>query len=179
MARLLMLILITFLAVLSPAGMASAHTLARDGRISAFLHIAPDDKPKPGKVNIIHFYFNDKDSRFSMEGCFCDVSVKEGDHTLYKGELPTEDLSVGKINVLLPDNNFSYDVVVQGTPKTAGYFQPFKLKFDIEVGNPPPEVPREHSHWLLAAGIMVIVSAVLVILYPPLRRRTKRTSRDY
>jgi hypothetical protein len=174
MARLPTLILVTVLAALFPAGMASAHTLAQDGRISAFLHIAPDDKPKPGKVNTIHFYFNDKDSRFSMEGCFCDVSVKEGDRTLYKGVLPAEDLRVGKINVLLPDNNFSYDVVVNGTAKTAGYFQPFKLIFDIGVGNPPPEVPQKHSHWLLAAGGILAAGSGTVVLYPPLRRRVKK-----
>lgn len=141
---------------------AYAHTLAKDGKISAFLHIAPDDKPVPGKVNTVHFYFNDQDFRFNMDGCDCSVSVKEGKRTLYQGALPAEEPRVGKINVLLPDNNVSYDVAVSGAPKAAGFFQPFKLKFDIDVGNPPPEIPSKSNPWpLLIAGALIIAAGAV------------------
>jgi len=142
-----------------------AHTLAKDGKISAFLHIAPDDKPLPGKINTVHFYFNDQDFRFSMDGCVCNVSVKEGQRSLYEGILPAEDTRVGKINVLLPDNNFSYDVVVSGTPKAAGFFQPFKLKFDIDVGNPPPKEPAKRNPWLLVTVAGLIIVAAVAAFY--------------
>ena len=142
-----------------------AHTLAKDGKISAFLHIAPDDKPLPGKINTVHFYFNDQDFRFSMDGCVCNVSVKEGQRSLYEGILPAEDTRVGKINVLLPDNNFSYDVVVSGTPKAAGFFQPFKLKFDIDVGNPPPREPAKRNPWLLVTVAGLIIAAAVAAFY--------------
>ena len=149
---------------------ASAHTLAKDGKISAFLHIAPDDVPKPGKVNTVHFYFNDQDFRFSMEDCFCNVSVKEGKKTLYSGVLPAEDLRVGKINVLLPDNNFSYDVAVNGTPKADGFFQPFKLKFDIDVGNPPPQADSSSHNWIWVLAVVIVAGAGVILAYRPLRR---------
>ena len=164
-SRLVLIFASAVLVALTPIGVAAAHTLAKDGKISAFLHIAPDDKPMPGKVNTIHFYFNDQDFRFSMEGCFCNVSVKEAKKTLYKGALPAEDLRVGKINVLLPDNNFSYDVVVSGTPKTAGYFQPFKLKFDIDVGNPPPEQSTARNWWPIITIAALITSLGLSGLF--------------
>jgi hypothetical protein len=155
--RLLSALMCAVLAAITPVGVVGAHTLAKDGKISAFLHIEPDDKPLPGKVNTIHFYFNDQDFRFSMEGCLCNASVKEDKKTLFKGDLAAEDIRVGKLNVLLPDNNKSYDVVVSGTPKTAGYFQPFNLKFDIDVGNPPPEPPARRNVWpVVIAGLLVI-----------------------
>jgi hypothetical protein len=151
---------------------AYAHTLAKDGKISAFLHIDPYDTPLPGKVNTIHFYFNDQDFRFSMDGCFCNVSVNEGKRAIYKGVLPASDLRVGKINVLLPDNNFSYDVVINGTPKAAGYFQPFKLKFDIDVGKPPPEPPARREAWPFVVGSLLLIGCGSMSYYY-LRKRAK------
>lgn len=156
MTRRVLVLICAVLGFLVPIGTAGAHTLAKDGKISAFLHIAPDDKPRPGRFNTVHFYFNDQDFRFSMEGCFCNASVKEDKKTLFKGALAAEDIRVGKLDVLLPDNNKAYDVVVSGTPKTSGYFQPFKLKFDIDVGKPPPQPPA-HSHWPLATAAIGMI----------------------
>lgn len=174
MARCFKLIIIAAaISVIFPAGAARAHTLAKDGRISAFLHIAPDDQPKAGKINTVHFYFNDQDFRFTMEGCFCNASVKEDKQVLFKGPLAAEDIRVGKLNVLLPDDNKSYDVVVNGTPKTAGYFQPFKLKFDIDVGNPPPETDRPNHNWFWAIFAVAVAGGGMALAYRPLRRRVK------
>jgi hypothetical protein len=170
MPKLIKLFVFLGLLILAFPAAAQAHTLAKDGRISAFLHIAPDDKPLPGRINTVHFYFNDQDFRFSMEGCDCSVKVNQDKKVLYKGILPAEAPRVGKINVFLPDNNFSYGVVVSGTPKTAGFFQPFTLKFDIDVGNPPPE-PSPVSHWKLAWTMVAIAAVALsAVLYRPLRR---------
>lgn len=172
--RLTLALICAVLAALAPVGVAKAHTLAKDGRISAFLHIAPDDKPKPGKVNTVHFYFNDQDFRFSMEGCFCNATVKEHKKTLFKGALIAEDIRVGKLNVRLPDNNKSYDVVVNGTPKTAGFFQPFKLKFDIDIGNPPPQTDSSSHKWVfLAVGTVVLISAGTIFALSRLRSGVK------
>jgi len=154
--RVLLILVTAVFAALSSASSVSAHTLATDGRISAFLHIAPDDVPRPGKTNTVHFYFNDQDFRFSLEGCDCSAQVKQGKDTLYKGGLAAEARRVGRINVFLPLNNFSYDVIVKGTPKTAGFFQPFTLKFDIDVGHPPPAPPpaKHRISWLLVPVVL-------------------------
>jgi hypothetical protein len=168
MLRRFMLITITVFVGLFPAKVVQAHTLAKDGKISAFLHIAPDDKPKPGKINTVHFYFNDQDFRFSMEGCLCNISIKEDNHTLYDGALEAEDIRVGKVSVLLPDNNKSYDVTVSGTPKNAGYFQLFNLKFDIDVGN-PPKVSSPARNWALPVIIILIIGS-LILAHRPLRK---------
>jgi hypothetical protein len=170
--RIALALLFAGLLALIPYGITRAHTLAKDGRISAFLHIAPDDKPRPGKVNTVHFYFNDQDFRFTMEGCFCNASVKEGNKVLFNGALAAEDTRVGKLNVFLPDNNESYDVAVSGIPKIAGFFQPFKLKFDIDAGNPPPEAKPSGHGWVWAAIIAAAAAAVLAA-YSPLRSRLK------
>jgi hypothetical protein len=150
-----------------------AHTLAKDGKISAFLHIAPDDKPQPGKVNDVHFYYNDQDFRFTTEGCDCDVTVKEGEKTLYKGILPAVGVRVGELKVFLPDNNFSYDVIVSGTPKTAGFFQPFKLNFDIDVGNPPPQPVKPKTNYIFIPVIGVVLLAAGLKYYQTVSNRAK------
>jgi hypothetical protein len=170
MLKLTKLLVFIGLAAMAFPSAAQAHTLAKDGRISAFMHIAPDDKPAPGKTNTIHFYFNDQDFRFTMEGCDCSVKISEGKKILYKGGLQAEEPRVGKINVFLPDNNFSYDVVVSGSPKTAGFFQPFTLKFDIDVGNPPP-TPPPVSHWKTGWVIIAAIAVLGSALYRPIKRR--------
>jgi hypothetical protein len=138
-------------------GLSWAHTLAKDGKISAFLHIEPNDQPRPGQINTIHIYFNDQDFRFTTEGCDCKIKLTEGQQILYNGILPASGDRVGQLKALLPKDNFSYDVVVSGTPKTAGFFQPFKLKFDIDVGTPPPVAPPPQSHIKLFAAATVVV----------------------
>jgi len=172
MARRLIPIFVIFLAVLSSGSQVLAHTLSKDGNISAFLHIDPDDKPVPGKVNTIHFYFNDQDFRFSMAGCLCNASVMEGSKVLYKGVLPADDLRVGKIKVFLPDNDVSYDVALSGKPKAAGYFQQFKLEFGIDVGKPPPKEPAKRNIWPLVMVGVLIAAAVTTGFYT-LKRRSK------
>lgn len=151
----------------------SAHTLAVDGKISAFLHIDPNDKPQPGKINTVHIYFNDQDFRFTTEGCNCLIKVNEGKKILYKGILPAVAIRTGQLKIFLPDNNFSYDVVVSGTPKTAGFFQPFKLNFDIDVGNPPPGPVPKTNHAKLFIPLAVFLVAGVVGGYVILHKKAR------
>jgi hypothetical protein len=151
----------TSLLIIGPAVKTSAHNLVKDGKISAFLHIDPNDIPQPGKLNTVHIYFNDQDFRFTTEGCDCKIIIAEGKKILYNGILPPTAPRVGQLKVLLPDNNFSYMVVVSGTPKSAGFFQPFKLNFDINVGNPPPKPPPGSNS---GKFLVVILAAVLLMI---------------
>jgi hypothetical protein len=153
--------LIVGLLMLVPVTKVSAHTLASDGKISAFLHIDPNDVPQPGKLNTVHIYFNDQDFRFTTEGCDCKIKVSEGKRILYNGILPATAPRIGQLKVLLPDNNFSYTVIISGTPKTAGFFQPFKLNFGIDVGNPPPRTPPSSNSGKFLATVLLIIAAAL------------------
>ena len=150
---------------LIPLKLASAHSLAQDGRISAFLHIEPDDKPLLGQVNTIHFYFNDQDFRFTMEGCDCKIKFSEGKKALYNGALPAIATRTGQLKVLLPDNNVSYKVTISGTPKSAGFFQPFRLNFAINVGHPPPDPPPSHTMEYLAITAAAILTIGGIMFY--------------
>ncbi len=154
---------------------ALAHTLARDGKISAFLHIAPNDKPLPGKINTVHIYYNDQDFRFTTEGCDCKIKVTDSEKVLYNGSLPAVAPRVGELKVLLPDNNISYRVAVSGVPKTAGFFQPFKLNFDIDVGHPPPDKPKQSNTGEILAGLSAVIVLVTAASYYKLSRRPPKT----
>jgi hypothetical protein len=151
---------------------ALAHSLAKDGKISAFLHIAPSDKPQPGKLNTLHIYYNDQDFRFTTEGCDCKIKVIDAKKVLYSSILPALAPRIGELKVLLPDNNISYKVVVSGIPKTAGFFQPFKLNFDIDVGNPPPEPPAGSNPSKLIAGGLIVAVLIGAGLYYLRRPKT-------
>jgi pyruvate/2-oxoacid:ferredoxin oxidoreductase beta subunit len=63
-------------------------------------------------------------------------------------------------------------VVVSGTPKAAGFFQPFKLKFDVDVGNPPPKEPAKRNPWLLVTVAGLIFAAAVAVFYS-LKRKAK------
>lgn len=160
--RLFFGVLVAALLITGTLNKASAHNLAEDGKISAFLHIPPNDKAQSGKISIIHVYYNDQDSRFTTEGCDCKIKISEGKQVLYSGILPAGAPQLGTISVLLPDNNFSYGVIVSGTPKTAGFFQPFKLNFDIDIGIPPPPPPGTNRGWITLpiAGVLVALGSL-------------------
>lgn len=149
-----LIILLVFFGLLftGPANQVFAHTLAKDGKISAFLHISPDDKAHYGKINDISIYYNDQDFRFTTEGCDCRIKITQDKKILYSGLLVASGSRVGELKLLLPNNNTTYDVVVSGTPKTAGFFQPFNLNFDIALGTPPP-VPAPSENKNLAVPI--------------------------
>jgi hypothetical protein len=170
--RVLGFILFFFVALLLP-GTVAAHEGAKDGKISAFLHVDPDDKPKANAENLVHVYFNDQDGRFTMEGCDCHVKVTQGKLVRLDEPLAADDIKVGQFKVFLSQNNFSYDVVVSGTPKSAGFFQPFKLKFDIDAGTPVPE-PQETGNGLkYLAGGLIILGLATVSSYSVITRRIK------
>ena len=167
---LIMALCLIFSWVLKP-NLAAAHNLAKDGKISAFLHIEPDDQPQSGKINTVHIYFNDQDFRFTTEGCDCRIKLTQGKQVLYNGVLPAAGARVGELKALLPKNNFSYGVVVSGTPKTAGFFQPFKLNFDIDVGTPPPVLPAPKSRLKIFVAAMALIILVAGAGYRVLIRR--------
>ncbi len=139
---------------------ALAHSLSSDGNISAFLHIAPTDKPQAGKLNDIFVYYNDQQFKFITGQCDCQIKVFEGNHSLYSGILPAVGTRTGELRIVLPKNNYSYGVVVSGQPITPKAFQAFNLKFDIDVGNPTSQ-PAANSRLFipLTASIALAGSA--------------------
>ena len=139
---------------------ALAHTAAEDGKISGLLHVDPDDIARAGRVNTLHIYFNDLDERFTMEGCDCRIKVKQNREVILNAPLGTSETKTGTTKVFLPQDNFSYEVIASGTPKTAGFFQPFKLKFDIDVGKPPlqPQAAEDGPNLLVRLGPVVVIA---------------------
>jgi hypothetical protein len=172
--RLMMVLAAGLMLALSGSYPASAHTAAKDGKISALLHIDPNDDAKAGQVNIIHIYFNDLDERFTMEGCDCRIKINQDKEVLLDKPLDTAAVKTGTTKVFLPQDNFSYDVVASGTPKTAGFFQPFKLVFDIDVGNPPANEPKAEDGPNLLIRLVEASIIVGIVGYIVWRKRIIR-----
>lgn len=175
MKHLIVVVAVVLAFGLSVSNTVFAHTAAKDGKISALLHIDPNDHPKAGQLNTLHVYFNDLDERFTMEGCDCRIKIKQGKEGLLDKPLDTAAIKTGTTKVFLPQNNFSYDVVVSGTPKTAGFFQPFKLVFDIDVGNPPADEPvsEDGPNLLVRAIEGAVILVVIAGVYSKARNRIK------
>ncbi|MBX4201369.1 hypothetical protein KW803_00535 [Candidatus Saccharibacteria bacterium] len=152
-------IALALLLMLSSARQVLAHTEDKDGKISALLHIDPNDIARPGKENTIHVYFNDEDNRFTVEGCFCKVKITEAGKTISETVLRSAGSKIGAAGVYIPSDNTSYGVVVIGTPKTGGFFQPFRLNFDIDVGKPTLATESQKSNF----GVYIIAGAGLII----------------
>ena len=156
---------------------ALAHSLSEDGKISGFLHIAPDDTPQAGQLNDIRIYYNDQDFKFTTENCDCKIKITQNTASLYNGTLPASGMRIGEIKVLLPEDNQSYGVVVSGVPKTAGFFQPFKLNFDIKVGSPSKVVNEPQKKPTIAVISGIILSGGIGLGIVQKRAKIKESNR--
>jgi hypothetical protein len=163
MRRLLTVFCVT-IATLSMgiAPQALAHKLATDGKISAFLHIDPNDEPHVGTVNDLTIYYNDANFMFDTVHCNCRITINEGTKVLYSGTLPAIGNHAGKLGIFIPKDNFTYDVLVTGRPLMPNQFQPFNLKFDIDVGDPSPvaSLPVFTSQSIFVSSSLVVTGAV-------------------
>jgi len=148
----------------------SAHNLANDGNISAFLHISPVDKPQVGKINDIFIYYNDQQFKFSSSLCKCKIKVSEGSKVLYSGTLPAVGTRVGELKIDLPKDNYSYNVLVSGQPINKGSFQPFNLKFDIDLGDPSRAQSGNKQLFIPVASTLVVAGSLKYL--PKLRRQS-------
>jgi hypothetical protein len=148
-----------------------AHQLAQDGSISAFLHVAPSDNPKPSAQNNLEVYFNDEQFKFNMADCDCRITVVQGVKQLLNSRLAAAAGRTGTAQVYLPKNNFSYGVIVTGIPKNSSAFQPFRLNFDIDVGNPASAPKNNQDYW--AAGLSLIFIGAPAFAVMKYRRQSR------
>lgn len=174
MKHLIVVVAVALALGLTVSSTVFAHSAAEDGKISGLLHVDPDDIAQARRVNTFHIYFNDQDERFTMEGCDCRIKVKQNKEVILDAPLGISQIKSGTTKVFLPQDNFSYEVIASGTPKTAGFFQPFKLKFDIDVGKPPlqPQAAEDGPN-LLVRGVPVVVFAGSIFGFITWRKRTR------
>jgi hypothetical protein len=128
MMRQLFAAVLTVGYLLTPA-IVSAHQLQADGSIGAVLHVDPSDDPVAGEVSSFFFDFKDKEEKFGLLNCDCQVSILQGEKELASQPL---DVNSGTTNYSFPAKGV-YMIKLEGKPYDGIAFQPFLLQYDIRV----------------------------------------------
>ncbi len=162
MSRLLSFIAMLALALLLVGGVAQAHVLEADGDIGAVLHILPDDSPSSGIPTTYELAFEDTSGRLRLSECNCTVTVRGSDQVVRSSLLNVAGRLGSSNSVTFPRADI-YTIEVEGKPKQADSFQPFKLSYIVRVnagnqriGSVPP---------LLWVGISGLIGLVILAAY--------------
>lgn len=161
---------------LSATAPAFAHTLKRDGNIGAVIHINPEDDPIANEQSSFYFDIKDRQNKFKLELCDCNVAIYQNDAQIFTIPLYAQSQN-GNFTYTFPGKGV-YQVKISGTPRQAGAFQPFTLSYDIRVereaatvANAGP-VKTNNSlastlgrHWYHYLAIVFITAAFLIFLF--------------
>lgn len=126
-----MLRLLLLLSILLLPAVTSAHFLKTDGSIGAIIHITPDDDPVAGEVSALFFDIKDREDKFRVEDCDCELQIFQNGTSLFSESLLTNGDDVSA-SYTFP-NTGVYEVKLSGAPINSQGFQSFNLSWDIRV----------------------------------------------
>lgn len=165
-------VLIFLIAFSMWGGVVFAHETTTNGSASVFIHIDPDDNPKPGEPATLFIDVRNKEKGFSIENCDCVLTIgQEGTVLSTTSLVPSGDSStydVMSVPFTFPKNG-TYDIGVDGTPKTPGTFTPFSTDYDVTIGAPTGVSKHDHGehsslfhiiHYGLFGGAMILALAI-------------------
>ncbi len=176
MKRILCIIFSIFFLVAFPV---SAHMLKIDRDMSGVFHVDPEDDPVVGEPAYLHFTITDKTNKFSFDACDCRVAIKNNGTTLFNQVFSTDT----PISYVFPERAL-YTIEVTGSPRSAGTFQDFDLKYDLRVDRtsfassattnamvmPMTFVDHLRYHFLHTILIVVLIAAIAIIYYSEKRK---------
>jgi hypothetical protein len=120
----------------------TAHEVETSGNVGAIIHIEPNDRPRAGTPSLVWFALVKRGGQpISLSDCNCAVSVyaqprQSGDRPIQQPALRAASAE-GRSNLPSATVTFpragTYDVVLRGSPKTAGAFTPFQLSYTVTV----------------------------------------------
>lgn len=164
------------LVLLGGAYPAFAHVIVADGQISALLHVNPGDDPVAGEASTLLFEFMDRQHKFDVNACVCNLVIRDQGKELYNEPMSAP------FNGLIASAPFTfpqvdvYQLVVTGEPKTTGTFPKFQLNYDLRVERVTPpwyrkilnpvgfsSVPSHHLVHIGGAGIFAAVVFGMII----------------
>lgn len=156
------------LALLLAPLVAEAHVLKTDGSIGAVLHVDPADDPVAGQSSSFLFEFKDKQNKFNMTDCNCQLEVYRSGKQIYTSSLQAGSGNTGAASYTFPERGV-YTVGAMGQPFSAAAFQPFSLKFDIRVDRVSAKPkPGGFTKIIYVTLGLVLVGTVLIYI---LRRK--------
>ncbi len=121
--------------MLLPAHFSFAHVLQADGSIGAVLHIDPNDDPIAQQPAYFFLDIANKNGVFSLTDCTCTALITNtaGDTIAKPTILPENGQTAEGTFEYVFQNSAAYVLTVKGTPKNAGVFQNFTLRYTFQV----------------------------------------------
>lgn len=151
----------------------SAHNLQSDGSIGAVLHVDPEDDPIVGSQSSLFFEFKDKNNQFKPQTCDCSFLITKEEKEVFRQDLFANSdgsLESASVSFTFPEKGV-YKIIVTGSPKVAGAFQPFTLKYDLRVAreeelsdNSKGADNKTYSPWIYASLFLISIFIVGVFL---------------
>jgi hypothetical protein len=156
--KLLVFSILLFGAVLLPTWV-SAHVLKTDRSIGSILHVEPDHSPIVGEVAFLFFDIKDREGKFELQKCLCELIVSSP-----KGEIYKEPLTSTTASVVFPEKNI-YKITLVGKPASGTNFQNFKVDYDVRVERNPGEKVSGKIDWIwmllpITIGLVIIVVVI-------------------
>ena len=134
---------------------AQAHQVEIVADVGATLHIEPNDTPRAGEEVLAWFALTRKGGEtIPLAACDCQLAV----HAQPKGDAASLTPTLSAVDAEgyedIPGARFTfpavgaYTLVIDGSPKQADDFTPFKLDFDVTVaaGQPAQSAPAETTN---------------------------------
>lgn len=146
--------------------LAQAHTLKTDGEITVLLHTDPDDDPTADRPATILLAITDQTSQFNPADCDCLVTVAEKNRqllSLHPQASQQTSIYDFAVPVTFPDRAV-YQIMLSGTPKSAGQFQPFAVTYDLRVDRQAAAAPNQNAATIVDLIIAALVLAGLITL---------------
>jgi hypothetical protein len=168
MKKSIIILFAVFLVLPSPA---SAHVLKSDGAIGVLFHVDPDDDPYVGQPANLHFQIKDKDNKFALADCNCTVSILKQGNQIFSSSLNSLD---AKTSIYSAGVSYTftekavYTVVLKGSPKASGAFQPFSVQYDVRISRelgPSANNSANPGSWLIVAGFVVLAVIAGIFIF--------------
>jgi len=139
------LLLVTSPSLVSLTGLinpATAHTLKTDADVGATFHLEPNHNPRAGEVATVWFALTRSGGKIiPLEQCNCQLAVYQQPSTseeppvlrpTLKGISAEKYQGIPGAEVVFPQAG-AYELELSGTAKAGADFQPFQLKYNVNV----------------------------------------------
>ncbi len=110
----------------------SAHEAVSDGAMTVTMHIEPHDGPTLAEPQVLHFFFDDANTKFVLSNCNCMLSLSSSDGVAVKRRLDYENQTAGSLNYTFRKPE-QYRLVLHGEPLAGGGFMPFTVTFAVGI----------------------------------------------
>lgn len=166
-------VILLLTALFFPQNQSLAHELKSEGKISALIHINPDDDPIAGQNSEILFLISDKDKKFQAENCNCVASVIENDEVLFtsplfKGQTSYRGIFAPAIPFVFPHKGV-YTIILTGDPKNENLFQKFSLTYNIRIdkdASTPATPPfKKTLGYIVTIGILITTIYLIKLFF--------------